>query len=197
MDKKVKKGWWGRRSLKVKLGIISISLIALFLIVGISLIFSGISSSYTFNTPNNWKINTVSNNTTLVQTNGSGEVNISIISINSSNSNNESLTDYMNNFVNMYSTAHTSNQINSKSAPYPNYHLLSNNTLNINGLTGFDMIFQTSENGLITDPPIYVEVAVLKKGNNYCEVQLDYSPNATTPYAHNDFMTIVNSLKIN
>ena len=161
-------------------------------------------TAYSFNYPSNWKINWESNTTdengtgiTLKQTNGSGEVNISIISINSSNSNNESLTDYMNNFVNMYSTAHTSNQINSKSAPYPNYHLLSNNTLNINGLTGFDMIFQTSENGLITDPPIYVEVAVLKKGNNYCEVQLDYSPNATTPYAHNDFMTIVNSLKIN
>lgn len=205
MDKKVKKGWWSRRSLKVKLGIIFISFIALFFIVGISLIFSGISSSYTFNTPNNWKVSMVSDNntnfngtvTTLVQTNGSGEANISIIGLNSSNTINKNLTDYMNNFVNMYSTAHTNNQINSTTARYPNYHLLSNNTLNINGLTGFDMVFQTSETGLITDPPIYVEVVVLKKGNNYCEVQLDYSPNVTTPYAHNDFMTLVSSLKIN
>jgi len=37
---------------------------------------------------------------------------------------------------------------------------------------------------------------MLQKGNKFYEVRLDYAPNVTTPYAHNDFMTIVNSLKI-
>jgi hypothetical protein len=158
-------------------------------------------TAYSFNYPSNWKINWESNTTdengtgiTLKQTNGSGEADIVIF--NASDTNFSSLNDYMNNFISLYSTAYTSNQVNSTLVSYPDYQLLNNTNINVNGLNGFDMLFRTSQTGLVYESPVYVEEVMLQKGNKFYEVRLDYAPNVTSPYAHNDFMTIVNSLKI-
>ena len=58
------------------------------------------------------------------------------------------------------------------------------------------MLFRNSELGDITDPHVFTEEVILQKGDKFYEIRLDYSNNVTSPYAHQDFMTIVNSLKI-
>ncbi|HTX61915.1 MAG TPA: PsbP-related protein [Methanobacterium sp.] len=154
---------------------------------------------YSFNYPDDWNVTWESNTsnyngTTILlnQNNGSQDAKITMTEIETNNS----LNNYMNYFVDLYSQAYT-NKENGTLAPYTNYQLISNQTLNINGLNGFDMLFKTSQTGLSTDLPIYIEEVVLQKENKFYELRLEYAPNVTSPYAHDDFMVMVNSLKIN
>jgi hypothetical protein len=155
-------------------------------------------TAYSFNYPSNWKINWESNTTdengtgiTLKQTNGSGEAHITIDNVYYNNS----LNADMNYFVDLYSHVYP-NDFNNTLITDPNYRLISNKTIIVNGLNGFDMLFRNSELGDITDPHVFTEEVILQKGDKFYEIRLDYSNNVTSPYAHQDFMTIVNSLKI-
>ena len=168
-------------------------------------------SAYSFNYPSAWNItwendNYTSNEPTieLTPTNKSSDAaitildatNVPLFSNNSSfNRTASNLSDYKNSFISLYSTAYPSESSNSV-VPYPEYQLLNDSNINLNGYNGFDMVFKTSQGGLLNDPPVYVEEVVLQNGNNFYELRLDYEPNVTTPYAHNDLMTIANSFKI-
>lgn len=168
-------------------------------------------TAYSFNYPGTWNItwendNYTSNEPTieLTPTNKSSDASITIVdatdvplftnnsSLNRTASN---LSDYKNSFISWYSTAYPNGSSNSV-VPYPEYQLLNDSNINLNGYNGFDMLFKTSQSGLLNDPPVYVEEVVLQNGNNFYELRLEYAPNITTPYGHDDFMTIVNSFKI-
>jgi hypothetical protein len=171
-------------------------------------------TAYSFSYPSTWNITQEINNSTsnepsieLTPTNKSSDATITILDAtdvplfanNSTDSFNmnrtaSSLNDCRNSLISLYSTVNPNESTNSV-VPYPYYELLNDTSINVNGLNGFDMLFRTSETGLLDDPPVYVEEVVLQNGTNFYELRLGYTPNITTPYAHNDFMTIVNSFK--
>ena len=172
-------------------------------------------TAYSFNYPSTWNISWENDNytsnepyITLTPTNDTQNISIDVFDAidvplftnNSTNSYNmnrtaSSLNDCKNSLISLYSTVNPNESTNSV-VPYPYYELLNDTSINVNGLNGFDMLFRTSETGLLDDPPVYVEEVVLQNGTNFYELRLGYTPNITTPYAHNDFMTIVNSFKI-
>ena len=157
---------------------------------------------FSFNYPNNWEINdsyTDSNTTVilLVPNNGSNAVEINLIGPKSNPNNNTNLGNYItSNIVDVYNQVYP-NDNGGNLIPDPDYMLVSNKSVNINGLNGSDMVFKVAEYGELGDPHEFIEEVILQKGEYFYEARLDYSPNATTQYAHNDFMKIVNSLQIN
>jgi hypothetical protein len=172
-------------------------------------------TAYSFNYPSTWNISWENDNytsnepyITLTPTNDTQNISIDVFDAtdvplftnNSTNSYNmnrtaSSLNDCKNSLISLYSTVNP-NESSSSVLPDPNYQVLNNTTINVNGLNGFDMLFKSSDDGLLNDPPVFTEVVILQKGTNFYQIELDYGPNITTPYAHDDFMTIVNSFKI-
>ncbi len=157
---------------------------------------------FSFDYPNNWEINDsyiYSNATVILLTpsNGSNAVEINLIGPKSNPDNNTNLNNYItSNIVNVYSQVYP-NDNGGNLIPDPKYELVSNKSVNINGLNGSDMVFKVAEYGELGDPHEFIEEVILQKGDYFYEARLDYSPNTTTQYAHNDFMKIVNSLQIN
>jgi hypothetical protein len=157
---------------------------------------------FSFDYPNNWEINDsyIYSNATvilLVPKNGSNNVEINLIGPKSSSNNNTNLNNYITSeIVDVYNQVYP-NDNGGNLIPDPDYVLVSNKSVNINGLNGFDMVFKVAEYGELGDPHEYTEEVILKKGDNFYEARLNYSPNATTQYFHNDFMKIVESLQIN
>lgn len=175
------------------------------LIIVLLLVFSPSSPStqfyngttYSFNYPGNWNISWENNYSrggsgiTLRPVNGSKEANIIITDVYYGNS----LNDAMNYFVDLYSHVYP-NDFDDTLMSDPNYQMIYNKSLNVNGISGFDMLFKASESGNLKDPHVYVEIIMLQKGDKFYEIRLNYARNVTSPYAHDDLMTIVNSLKI-
>lgn len=87
--------------------------------------------------------------------------------------------------------------------PDNNFKILLNESIEVDGLKGFDFAFQCSEGGVLGDKPMVLEYVILQNGfNNFTEIRLEVpskalesSPNIFEK-SHDDFMIIVNSLNI-
>lgn len=152
-------------------------------------------SIYSFNYPSTWEISksnvTQGSSISLFQKNGSRDATILIVDTYDG----ATLNDASKNYVDLFSSAYP-DDFNDTLVPYPQYKLLINKTVNVNGLSGVDLLFRTSEMGEISDPPVFVEIVLLQKGDKFYKVMMQYKRNITNPYAHDDLMVIVNSLKI-
>ena len=112
--------------------------------------------------------------------------------------NNISLTEYESNLASQYKTYYLNDSSNFKISN-PNYKVLKNDSISVNGLNGFDVVFQYSDPD--TNKPVIVEYAVLQKGNEfitgYLELNNVISSSNEFKDVHSDFMVMVNSLHVN
>lgn len=112
--------------------------------------------------------------------------------------NNINLTQYESNLASQYRTYYLNDSINSKISN-PNYKVLKNDSISVNGLNGFDVVFQYSDSD--TNKPVIVEYVVLQKGNEfitgYLELNNVLSSSNEFKNVHSDFMVMVNSLHVN
>lgn len=111
-----------------------------------------------------------------------------------------SLDSYMANTVQYYQKAYISDT-NDNMVDDPNYKVYKNQSVNINGLNGFDLILQGSEYATLGDNPKITEYIVLQNGTQYYELRLELPSELTinstqTKQYMDQFQTITNSFKI-
>lgn len=165
-------------------------------------------TSYSFDYPNTWKVSWKSekfiNNepgVALAPTNGSLIVEMLIfdatnlkLNENGDVINGTNLNDYMVSLVEDFSQVQQSEK-NNTTYMDPNYKLIYNHSINVNGMSGFDLLFYRTTGGLSTDSHAYNEIVILQNGNKFYEMEILYYPPIIKPYAHDDLMIIVNSIK--
>lgn len=225
--------WWKRLSKKGKLASVLICFLGIIIIVtAVGIMLTDDSNNvgnitqghydgkvFSFNYPNDWKINdkaSTYDSVMLMPNNSQLIVNGSLLYVTlmaypprcpswgewlwerfSPREVPPNLDELKNNIINSKNYVYINDTANHTGniTDDPNFKIISDKSINIAGLNGFDLIIQHSVHNL-GDPTVLTEYLVLQNGTQYYVLELKGGNNDTFVKLHEDFITIINSLKI-